>query len=99
MFAYSDEEAIAIIQHMNDLFSKGNKEPIFRNTSNPISSQQFLSFLVLIILMDDGLVSLEDDGKRLADSDGDGNGCNELDLSAGLDCHFYLLEDHQQLRL
>jgi hypothetical protein len=99
MLANRDEEVITIIEHMNNLFSKRNKEPILGNASDPISSQQFLSFLIVIILMDDRLVSLEDDGKGLADSDADGDGCNELDLGAGLNCHLYLLEDHQQLRL
>ena len=38
MFANIYEEIITIIEHMNDLFSKRDKETIFGNPSNPITS-------------------------------------------------------------
>lgn len=97
MLADGDEEIVTIIQHMDDLFGKRDEEAIFGDAGDLISGQQFLSLLFVIVLMDDGLVGFEDDGECLADGDGDGDGGDELDLGAGLDCHFYLLEDHQQL--
>ena len=83
---------------MDDFFGKGNQKYIFGDASNAIGMQQFLNVLLVIVFVDHGLVGLEDEGKGFANGDGDWDGGDELDLSVGLDCHFYLLEDHQQLR-
>jgi hypothetical protein len=99
MFAETDEKVITIVQDMNDLFSKGNEEAIFGDAGDAVVPQKLLGFLLLKVLSDDCLVGLEDDGKSLADSDGDRDGCNEPHLSVSLDCHFYLLQDHQQLTI
>lgn len=55
---------------MDDFFGKGNEKSIFGDASDAIGVQQFLPLLLVIVLADDSLVGLEDEGKGLADGDG-----------------------------
>ena len=58
-------KSIGIIEHVNDFLGERNKEAIFCDAPNAISTQAF-SFVMFIVLMEDCMVRFENEGKGFA---------------------------------
>lgn len=88
-------KSIGIVEHVNDFLGERNKEAVFRNAPNAISIEIF-SFVMFIVLMEDCVIRFENEGKGFAQSYGDWDRSDEPYVSACLNRHFYLLQNHQQ---
>jgi len=91
----SDEKNISIIKDMNDFFCKRNKEAIFGNTTDAIGTQS-IPFFFFVVLMQNRKIGFEDERQGFANSDSDWYGSDESNVSACLNRHLYLLQNHQQ---